>query len=124
MPLITSENAPVFETPGATFVGLAAPSRGSLDTSAWRVTLAPHSPGLPHRVTREEIFVALSGRAMVQMFGIRTEFAEGSALVVPALEPFSIANESDEPFEAIAILPVGGAAIVGDGPAFIPPWAS
>lgn len=124
MSLITPENAPVFEMSGATFIGLAAPSRGSQDTSAWRVILSPRTPGRPHQVTREEIFVALSGRASVEMNGIRRDFTEGSALVVPAHVPFSIGNDSDEPFEAIAILPVGGAAIVGDAPAFIPPWAA
>jgi hypothetical protein len=41
MPIITPEDAPTFETPGATITGLSSPSRGCTDVAAWRVKLAP-----------------------------------------------------------------------------------
>jgi uncharacterized RmlC-like cupin family protein len=57
--------------------------------------------------SREEVFVAVAGRA----------------LVVPAGRPFSLANPSTEPFRAVVALPAGGrAAMPGQAP-FVPPWA-
>jgi hypothetical protein len=42
---------------------------------------------------------------------------------VPAGQTFDLANPYDEPFEAVAVMPVGGrATIPGDEP-FVPPWA-
>ena len=66
MPVIDHRSAPCFELGAASFVGLAAPSRGARETSAWRLRLVPDGqPGLVHRVTREEVFVAIAGRADV-----------------------------------------------------------
>ena len=119
---IRSQNAPRFALPGLDVVGLAAPSRGARETCAWRLTLAPGTVGTPHAVDREEIFVAVAGRAMATV-GDRTFALEsGDALVVPAERTFALANPHAEPFEAIAVLPVGGRARYGDQPSFSPPW--
>src|SRR5688572_25695172 len=84
MPLIQGATAPTFSLPNAAFTGLASPSRGSKETSVWRVVLAPESTGAPHSLTREEIFVAITGRAVAEIDGERIEVTEGDALVVPA----------------------------------------
>jgi mannose-6-phosphate isomerase-like protein (cupin superfamily) len=120
--IIREADAPCFQLPGLTVRGLASPRRGARETSVWRILLAPGTPGTPHAVTREEVFVATAGTAQVTLAGGTSELRTGDALVVPAGVPFSLANVGDEPFEAIVSFPVGGQAVVGDG-AFTPPWA-
>ena len=48
--------------------------------------------------------------------------ASGDALVIPAGESFSLSNPGAEPFCALAVLPVGGKAILAGGEPFSPPW--
>jgi quercetin dioxygenase-like cupin family protein len=126
MPLIPSATTPTFTLPGAPdtlFTGLASPSRGAKETSVWRVRLAPGTPAAEHSLDREEVIVALAGRAVASLDGARHEVGAGDALVVPPHEAFSLANPYTEPFEAVAVLPVGGRARIGDGEPFTPPWA-
>ncbi|MEU1210857.1 cupin domain-containing protein [Nocardia sp. NPDC005825] len=123
MPLVKSADAPVFEGPMMTAVGLAAPSRGSQENSVWRFTLEAGNPGHEHSVSREEIFIALSGRATVTMDGATREFQAGDALIIPAHTDFRLAVPGDEPFEAMAILPVGAYAQAPGGDRVSPPWA-
>lgn len=123
MGLITAAAAPRFEMHGAEFTGFAAPSRGARETSVWRVRIAAGTKPVTHRLTREEILVALSGQARVMLDGEEFDLPAGAAVVVPAETDFAVANEGDEPFEAVAILPVGGMARIGDAAPFTPPWA-
>ena len=122
MTVIRKAEAPVFTLPGLTVTGLASPSRGASETCVWRLQLAPATPGVPHRVTREEIFVAVSGRAVVTVAGTEHELGPGDAVVVPSDTLFSLANRSTEPFEAVVSFTVGGKAITNAAP-FTPPWA-
>jgi quercetin dioxygenase-like cupin family protein len=112
----------VFEVPFLSVTGLAAPSRGARETCVWRLSLAPGAPGTLHSVDREEIFVALSGRAYVCMGSDELELGPGDALIVPAGQRFSLSNPGTEPFDAVAVLPVGGRAALPDGEPFAPPW--
>ncbi|MFI6215234.1 cupin domain-containing protein [Nocardia brasiliensis] len=123
MPVIESAAAPTFEAPFMTAVGLAAPSRGSTENSVWRFVLQPGNPGHAHSVSREEIFVALSGHASVTIDGATRELHAGDALIVPAHTVFSISVPGNEPFEAVAILPVGAYAQAPGGAPVRPPWA-
>jgi quercetin dioxygenase-like cupin family protein len=122
MPLIRSSHAPTFELPALSVTGLAAPSRGARETCVWRLTLAPGSPATPHSVDREEIFVALAGRAQVELGGEASSLGPGDALIVPAGQTFSLSNPGPEPFQALAVLPVGGCAALPGGAPFSPPW--
>lgn len=122
MSIIKCDHAPRFELPGLTVQGLASPKRGATETCVWRISLAPGAPGLPHAVTREEVFVATAGAARVTLDGATTELVAGDALVVPKGVQFTLANPSDAPFEAVVSFPVGGQAVTGDG-TFTPPWA-
>ena len=124
MPFVSLSNAPKFELPKATFMGLASPKRGSKENSVWRFTLAPQAPGLPHQLTREETIIALSGTAIAEIGKERHRLSEGDVIIVPAMTDFSLSNDGAEAFEAIAVLPVGGQAIVGDDAPFTPPWAA
>jgi len=122
MPVIRKAEAPVFELFGVKVVGLASPQRGAQETSVWQLELPPGAPAVPHRVTREEIFVGLSGSADVLLSGVAHELGAGDALLVPAGVEFSLANPRAEPFRAVVALPVGGQAVTREG-TFTPPWA-
>jgi mannose-6-phosphate isomerase-like protein (cupin superfamily) len=123
MPCIAPEDAATFSLPGLEFTGLAAPSRGARENSAWRLRMAPGTPAMPHRLTREEILVATAGRALASIGGVAHDLVAAGAVIVPAGAEFSLANPHDAAFEAVAILPVGGQAVVGEQPPFTPPWA-
>lgn len=120
--LIVGANAPTFDLPGIQFRGLAAPSRGAAESAVWVVSIAPGTPGVPHQLTREEVLVAIEGRARASVAGIQYELEAGDGLVVPPATDFVLENPYEAPFRAVAVLPVGGGAIVGDD-TFIPPWA-
>jgi mannose-6-phosphate isomerase-like protein (cupin superfamily) len=114
---------PTHELGGARFTSLAAPSRGSTETSVWIVDIAPGAPGAPHRLTREEVFVVLAGRAEVRMGDAVSHADVGDAIVVPPGVPFALAATGTEPLRALCCLPVGGQAQLADGAPFTPPWA-
>jgi quercetin dioxygenase-like cupin family protein len=122
MPVIDRDAQKHHQIPGAQFQTLASPSLGSQETSVWRVRLEPGTPGLPHRVTREEIFVVIAGSATASLAGEPQPVAAGSTLVLPAGVELALST-GNEPLEAIVCLPVGGQGVVGDGDPFTPPWA-
>ena len=124
MSFVSQHNAPVFELPGITFIGLTAPSRGSRENAVWRFVIQPGTPGMPHQITREETLVALQGCAQLEVGGVAYELPAGCAFAVPANTTMSLSNAGPEPFHAIAVLPVGGQAMIGEEPAFTPPWAA
>ena len=102
MAVIPAPVAPTHHLGGASFTSLATPSRGSTDTCVWQVEIRPGVPATPHRLTREEVFVILSGSAHVRIDG---------------------ESATAEPLRALCCLPVGGQARLADGEPFTPPWA-
>ncbi|MEO8545391.1 MAG: cupin domain-containing protein [Betaproteobacteria bacterium] len=123
MPVVRAHQAPQFQLPGVTFTGLAAPSRGSSESCAWRVLIAPGTPGTAHVLDREEIFVALSGHALATVGTEQWQLGPGDTLIVPADQAFSLANNGTEPFDAIALAPQGVQVRMIPGDAtFAPPW--
>ncbi len=124
MHIINKSEAPIFSMPGATFTGLAAPSRGATETAVWHARIAPGTPGLMHRVTREELFFVLSGRGVVSMDGNDIDLNAGATLIVPPEKDFAISNPHADALEVLAILPIGGQACIGQEAPFTPPWAA
>jgi len=122
MTLIKAADAPTFSLPGLHVTGLASPSRGATETSAWRIELPPTADGTAHSVDREEIFVAVRGTALATVDGEEHTLDAGDALIVQPGTVFSLANPHDAPFEAVALQPVGGLASFPDGDPFPPPW--
>ena len=123
MAVIPAPSGPTHQAGAAQFTSLATPSRGSTDTSVWSVEIAPGTPGAEHRLTREEVFVVLAGRAEVLLDGERSCARTGDAIVVPPGVPFALASAGDEPLRALCCLPVGGQGQLADGEPFTPPWA-
>jgi mannose-6-phosphate isomerase-like protein (cupin superfamily) len=124
MPVVHAPAAPTHALGGTIFTSLATPSRGGTgDTSLWRVSIAPGTPPTPHSLTREEIFVVLSGSADVVIDAARSTATTGDAIVVPQGVRFQLGNTTDQPLELLCCLPVGGQARLDDGTLFTPPWA-
>ncbi len=124
MPLISHANTKKFDIPTAQFTVGAAPSTGATETCAWRVSIKAKSEGLPHQLTREEIIMAISGSATAQIGTEQHKVSAGDTLIVPAFVDFTLSNPNEADFAAIAILPVGGRAIVGGQAPFMPPWTA
>lgn len=123
MPVVLAPDGPTHNLGGTRFTSLASPSRGSHETSVWRVEIDPGAPATPHRLTREEVFVVLCGTATVLLDGLADSARPGDAIVVPPEVDFAISNAESEPLELLCCLPVGGQAITEDG-TFTPPWAA
>ena len=124
MPFIAQHDAPAFSLHGASFTGLASPTRGATETAVWLLALAPGTPGTPHQLTREEVFIGLEGQASATVGNETYQITPGSALIVPAHTTFTINNNSDALFRAVAVLPVGGQAMLAGQAPFTPPWAA
>lgn len=123
MTLLPRADAPVFHLPGVQFKTLSAPSRGASENAVWEVLLAPGMVGSPHRLTREETFIALQGSAVAEVDGQRCDLTAGDVLLVQPGRTFSLSNPGSQPFSALAVLPVGGQVEIDDRPVFTPPWA-
>jgi quercetin dioxygenase-like cupin family protein len=134
MPVVRSVDAPTFELGDAVFTGLAAPSRGAVENAVWRVRLTSTDAGAVHTLDREEVLIALSGRAVATLDGVEHLVGPGDAVVVPAGATFSLRCADGDPngpgrsgrtpgFEAVAVLPSGGRACFAGGEPFTPPWA-
>ena len=123
VPVIPTPTEPTHPLPHAAFTALATPTRGSRETSVWRVVIAPGTPGVPHQVTREEIFVVLGGAARVILADVESTAAVGDAIVVPPDTRFQIEAAGAAPLELVCCMPVGGQARTADGQVFTPPWA-
>jgi mannose-6-phosphate isomerase-like protein (cupin superfamily) len=124
MAVIPAPATPTHELGGARFTSLATPSRGSTDTSVWMVDIAPGTEGVPHRLTREEVFVVLAGRAEVRLGDTVSHADVGDAIVVPPGVPFALAPAGEEALRAVCCLPVGGQGQLAGGEPFTPPWAT
>ena len=123
MPVLPTPSAPTHDIPGARFTTLASPSRGSAETSVWRLELLPGAEPVPHTVTREEIFVALDGEAVATLDGVDQTVLSGDTLVLPVGVEFRLVATGAVPFRALVCPPVGGQAAMIGGEPFTPPWA-
>jgi mannose-6-phosphate isomerase-like protein (cupin superfamily) len=123
--LIKRNEAPTFTQGGTDVTGYASPSRGANDTGVWRLSIAPGSASPPHTLSREEVFLALSGSAEATIGDERFVVEPGDCLIVPVGQAHSLATRGDRPFEAVCCMAVGGeATLLPDGPTITPPWAA
>src|SRR5882724_3921264 len=101
MPILRAPAAPTHDLGHARFTALATPTRGSTDTSVWKVEILPGTPATPHSLTREEVFVVLEGTASVRIAGNASQAQAGDAIVVPAGADFELANAGGEPLRLL-----------------------
>lgn len=124
MTVVKAADAPIFDAHGATITGAASPSRGSTQTSLWRVDLAPGTDVPGHILDGEEIFHALGGTLLATVDGERQTVQAGDTLIVPPGSLLQISVPPDARFEAVVVLPVGTKArFASGGEPFAPLWA-
>jgi quercetin dioxygenase-like cupin family protein len=107
---------------GAVFHSYVSPSAGSAELCAWRLEIAGGTGGARHRVSREEVFLLLSGQVRVHLDGVAEELTPGDVLRVPVGVEFGVDNESAEPAAAWVTTSVGLEAVMADGSVVSPPW--
>lgn len=107
---------------GSTFSSYAAPSRGSAQLCAWRLTVPADQQGVAHRPTREEILLVLDGALQVTLDGASSELGPGDVAVVPAGSEFRV--DSGPAGAAAWVTTTSGLeAVLADGTRLAPPWA-
>ena len=122
MTVVRTTDAIVHELQGTTFTSYAAPAQGSRELCAWRVEVPAGSTGLPHRVTRDEVFLILDGQFEAHLDGEATRVEPGDVLVVEAGREFRLDNPGDKPATAWVTTSVGLQAQLADGSWLSPPW--
>src|SRR4051794_23226813 len=122
--ILRAAQAPRFDIPGVTFVGMASPSRGSERLCTWKIIVAAgHESDTPHTLDRDEVFMVLAGTVCLASGG--ELLGPGDATVVPAGEKIELSNPGSEPAEVIVAIPAGFSASGADGtPIGTPPWAA
>ncbi|AGZ44659.1 cupin domain-containing protein [Actinoplanes friuliensis] len=122
MSVIREHQAVAHQLHGATFHSFVAPSSGSAELCAWRLDIAAGTVGVPHRVSREEILLIMSGEIMATVDGAATTVRPGEVIFVPAGASFGVDNTSGGPASAWVTTTVGLEATLADGSSISPPW--
>jgi mannose-6-phosphate isomerase-like protein (cupin superfamily) len=128
MPVIRAADAVVHELHGTRFTSYASSASGSAELCVWRVDLpepaAEPSPGVPHRISREEVFVIIDGAVRVNLDDASHVLGPGDVAVAPAGAHISIDNLGPGPASAWVSTGLGLEAMMADGSRISPPWAN
>jgi quercetin dioxygenase-like cupin family protein len=122
MPVVRERDAVAHRMHGAVFHSYAAPARGSAELCAWRLEVESGVTGIPHRVSKEEVFLVLSGAVTVTLDGRAADLAPGDVAVVPAGSSVSVDNHGAGPALLWVTTSVGLEATTADGVVISPPW--
>lgn len=124
MPVIRSADAVVFEIHGATFRSYASSAAGSRELCFWRTELPDVGTGLPHRVSREEVFAVIEGRVQLTLDGEAHVLGVDDIAVVPAGASLRLDNLGPGPAALWVSTSTGLEAELEDGSRMSPPWAA
>jgi quercetin dioxygenase-like cupin family protein len=122
MAVLRANDAPRFELPGATIIGLAAVSRGAVELTTYRVTLDPGSAIPPHRHDHEEVFTVVVGSVTAVLNGEEHVTGPGDTVIVPAGTEHYVYS-GDHLADLIAAVPAGTVFITSDGAERVADWA-
>jgi len=122
VPVIHPDRAVVHDLHGTRFTVYAAPGSGSSELCAWQAEIPSGSVGVPHRITREEVFLVLDGTLRVTLDGAVHDLTPGDVLVAPAGSQLQADNPGDQPVRSWVTTSVGLRAALPDGTWITPPW--
>jgi quercetin dioxygenase-like cupin family protein len=122
MPVFQEQDAAQHQLHGVTFHSFVAPRSGSSELCAWRLEVTPGTVGVPHRVSREEVLLVLSGEVTATIDGVGSAVRAGEVAFVPAGATFGLDNTSAVPATAWVTTTVGLEATLPDGTSISPPW--
>lgn len=124
MPFVTADEAVVHEMHGIRFVSYVLPAHGSKELCAWRGEIPGGAGGPAHTITREEVFLVLTGSLRLSIDGEEAVLRPGDAAVAPAGSSLSVSNPTEEPATMWVTTSVGLEAVLADGSRISPPWVS
>jgi len=124
MPFVPASEAVPYETHGVRFVSYAASARGSKELCAWRTELSAETAGPPHRISREEVFLVLSGRLELTIDGQTRSLDVGDVAIAPPGSTLEVSNATKEPATMWVTTSIGLEASLADGSRISPPWAN
>lgn len=124
MPFIAADEAVVHDLHGVRFSSYASTARGSGELCAWRGEVPAGSGGQTHTISREEVFLVLSGSLLLTIDGDSRLLTEGDVAIAPAGSTLGVANPTEEPARMWVTTSVGLTATLPDGSQISPPWAS
>jgi len=124
MPVIHATDAVVHDLHGARFTSYASSAAGSKELCVWRLDLPEPTGGVPHRISREEVFVIVDGDVRVTIDGVAHTLRAGDAAVAPAGSMLSVDNLGPGPATAWVSAGLGLEAELADGSRICPPWAN
>lgn len=123
MTVIPSTSAVVHEVHGSTFRSYVTADRGAATLRAWQLEIPADVVGVPHRPSREEVLLVLSGSVVAAIDGTEQVLGAGDVLLVPADSELKVAGGPDGA-TAWVTTTVGLEAVLADGTRMSPPWAT
>lgn len=123
MPVIHLGEGAAHEAHGSRFTSYVAPSRGSRQLCAWRLTVPAGLAGTAHRPTREEVLLVQDGDLAVSIDGQTTRVAPGDVVLVPADSMLRVDGGTATASLWVTTTP-GIEAVLADGSRWSPPWAA
>ena len=123
MPVIRSTEGTPHDVQGTTFTAYANSTTGTADLCAWSTQVPAGQPGLPHRVSREEIFLVTAGTPRFTIDDEIAETAPGDVVVTPAGSLLTIEALGDQDSTIWVTTTRGLTVKLPDGTEFAPPWA-
>ena len=107
---------------GAVFHSYVAPARGSRELCAWRLEVAAGTRGMPHRISREEVFLGLGGEITMTLDGETAVLRPGDVAFAPAGAEICVDNLGDGAATMWVTTSVGLEATTAEGATISPPW--
>lgn len=123
MPVIHPGEGVTYEVHGSRFSSCVAPSRGSRQLCAWRLTVPAGLAGAAHRPTREEVLLVQEGDLAVSIDGQIAHLAPGDVVLVPAGSMLRV--DCGTAAASLWVTTTSGIeAVLADGSRLSPPWAA
>jgi quercetin dioxygenase-like cupin family protein len=123
MPVIRSAEGVAHDMHGTTFTAYANSTTGSTELCAWSTRIAAGGPRVPHRISREEIFLVTSGTPRFTIDDESIEAQPGDVVVAPAGTLLAIEALGDQAITIWVTTSRGLTAKLADGSEIAPPWA-
>ncbi|MFI9272298.1 cupin domain-containing protein [Kitasatospora sp. NPDC052896] len=124
MPVITAAEGAVHEVHGARFTSYATSATGSTELAAWRLEIPAGSRGVPHTISREEVFLVQAGELAFSIDDEQTTARAGDVVIAPAGCRLAVHGSEREAGRAWVTTRLGLRAELADGTVLSPPWAA
>jgi mannose-6-phosphate isomerase-like protein (cupin superfamily) len=123
MSVIRATEGTEYEVHGVTFTAYANAGTGSAELCAWHLHLPADQPGVEHRISKEEVFLVISGTPRISVDGVPADLAAGDVVLAPAGCLLKVDNPASQDAKIWVTTGSGLSATLPDGSQMTPPWA-